>query len=125
MYDGNGTDNCFSDWRAWTSAFPADRLDVRRPATAGRTPSARPCSDRILGFIGENTVKMPGTKHPHPAKAGYTHHSRCSRWRRELVRVVGQQRYCQRGAGAGRPRKQKTCRSTMGDNYFTPRTGEA
>ena len=68
MYDGNGSDNCFS-LEGVSTTFPADR------STFGVAPGANAFSPsvqaRMLGFIGENAVKA-WSKHPHPAKPGYT-----------------------------------------------------
>jgi hypothetical protein len=68
MYDGNGSDNCFS-LDGVSSTFPADRSTFG--ACAGPNPFSKSVQDGMLGFTGENALKG-WSKHPHPAKPGYT-----------------------------------------------------
>jgi hypothetical protein len=68
MYDGNGSDNCFS-LDGVSSTFPADRSTFG--VCAGPNPFSKSVQDGMLGFIGENALKG-WSKHPHPAKPGYT-----------------------------------------------------
>ncbi len=68
MYDGNGTDNCFS-MDGVTSTFPADRSTFA--ACSGPNPFSPTVQQQMTGFIGEGALKA-WNKHPHPAKPGYT-----------------------------------------------------
>ena len=68
MYDGNGTDNCFS-LEGVTSTFPADRSTFG--VCSGANPFRADVQQQMIGFIGENAVKA-WKKHEHPPKRGYT-----------------------------------------------------
>jgi hypothetical protein len=68
MYDGNGTDNCFS-LDGVSTTFPADRSTFG--VCSGPNPFSTDAQAGMLGFIGENALKG-WNKHPHPAKKGYT-----------------------------------------------------
>jgi hypothetical protein len=68
MYDGNGTDNCFS-LDGVSTTFPADRSTFG--VCSGPNPFSADAQGGMLGFIGENALKG-WNKHPHPAKQGYT-----------------------------------------------------
>ncbi len=68
MYDGNGTDNCFS-MEGVTSTFPADRSTFA--ACSGPNPFSATVQQQMTEFIGEGALKA-WNKHPHPPKAGYT-----------------------------------------------------
>jgi hypothetical protein len=67
MYDGNGSDNCFS-MAGVSATFPADGSTFA--GCSGANAFSKPVQDAMLGFIGENALKG-WKKHPHPAKAGY------------------------------------------------------
>jgi hypothetical protein len=68
MYDGNGTDNCFS-LDGVSSTFPADRSTFA--GCGGANAFSKSVQDAMLGFVGEGALKA-WAKHPHPAKPGYT-----------------------------------------------------
>jgi hypothetical protein len=68
MYDGNGSDNCFS-LDGVSSTYPADRSTFG--VCSGPNPFSQSAQAGMLGFIGENALKA-WSKHPHPAKPGYT-----------------------------------------------------
>jgi len=68
MYDGNGSDNCFS-LDGVHSTYPADRSTFA--GCAGANAFSKSVQDGMLGFIGEGALKG-WSKHAHPAKAGYT-----------------------------------------------------
>jgi hypothetical protein len=68
MYDGNGTGNCFS--LEGVTTFPADRSTFAGTC-AGANAFSPAVQQQMIGFIGENAVKA-WTKHPHPAKPGFT-----------------------------------------------------
>ncbi|HET6550702.1 MAG TPA: right-handed parallel beta-helix repeat-containing protein [Solirubrobacter sp.] len=67
MYDGNGTNNCFS-MEGVTSTFPADRSTFA--GCGGANAFSPSVQQQMTGFIGENALKG-WNKHPHPPKAGY------------------------------------------------------
>ena len=67
MYDGNGSDNCFS-LDGVSSTFPADRSTFG--VCAGPNPFNPSVQAGMLGFIGEGALKG-WSKHPHPAKPGF------------------------------------------------------
>ena len=67
MYDGNGSDNCFS-LDGVSSTFPADRSTFG--VCAGPNPFSPSVQAGMLGFIGEGALKG-WSKHPHPAKPGF------------------------------------------------------
>ena len=67
MYDGNGSDNCFS-LDGVSSTFPADRSTFA--GCGGPNAFSQSVQDGMTGFIGEGALKA-GSKHPHPAKPGY------------------------------------------------------
>ena len=68
MYDGNGSDNCFS-MAGVNSTFPADGSTFA--GCGGPNAFSPSVQAQMLGFTGENALKG-WVKHPHPAKAGYT-----------------------------------------------------
>src|SRR3954470_3342530 len=68
MYDGNGSDNCFS-MEGVSSTFPADRSTFA--GCGGANAFSASVQSQMLGWIGENALKA-WTKHPHPAMKGYT-----------------------------------------------------
>jgi hypothetical protein len=68
MYDGNGSDNCFS-LDGVHSTYPADRSTFA--GCGGANAFSRSVQEGMLGFIGANALKG-WSKHSHPAKAGYT-----------------------------------------------------
>jgi hypothetical protein len=68
MYDGNGTDNCFS-MEGVTSAFPADRSTFA--GCSGPNAFSASVQAAMGGFAGEGAVQA-WNKHPHPPKPGYT-----------------------------------------------------
>jgi len=68
MYDGNGSDNCFS-LDGVSSTYPADRSTFG--VCAGPNPFSKSVQEGMLGFTGANALNG-WSKHPHPAKAGYT-----------------------------------------------------
>ena len=68
MYDGNGTDNCFS-LAGVTSTFPADGSTFA--GCGGPNAFNASVQQQMLTFIGENAVNA-WNKHPHPPKSGYT-----------------------------------------------------
>ncbi|HEX6021313.1 MAG TPA: right-handed parallel beta-helix repeat-containing protein [Solirubrobacter sp.] len=68
MYDGNGSDNCFS-MEGVTSMSPADGSTFA--ACSGPNPFSAGVQQQMIGFIGKNAVNA-WNKHPHPPKAGYT-----------------------------------------------------
>jgi hypothetical protein len=67
-FDGNGSQNCFS-FAGVTSSFPADRSTFA--GCGGANAFSKPVQDTMVSWIGENALKA-WTKHPHPAKPGYT-----------------------------------------------------
>jgi hypothetical protein len=115
MYDGNGSDNCFS-MAGVTSTFPADGSTFA--GCSGPNAFSQSVQNQMLSFIGKNALHG-WKKHPHPAMKGYT-----------PLEVFGSEgpdrahrrrRAAQRGAGA-RARRRRP--SSLGDNYFAPKTPE-
>ena len=68
MYDGNGSDNCFS-MAGVTSTFPADGSTFA--GCGGPNAFSQSVQDQMLGFIGKGALNG-WKKHPHPAMPGYT-----------------------------------------------------
>ena len=68
MYDGNGTDNCFS-LDGVNSTFPADRSTFA--GCGGANAFSKSVQDQMLTYTGENALNG-WVKHAHPAKKGYT-----------------------------------------------------
>jgi hypothetical protein len=68
MYDGSGSDNCFS-LDGVGATFPADKSTFA--GCGGANAFSQSVQDQMTGFIGENALKG-WVKHEHPAKAGYT-----------------------------------------------------
>jgi hypothetical protein len=68
MYDGNGSDNCFS-MDGVSSTFPADGSTFA--GCVGPNAFSKSVQDQMLTFTGKNALNG-WVKHPHPAKAGYT-----------------------------------------------------
>jgi parallel beta-helix repeat protein len=70
VYDGSGSDNCFSGNTGAETTFPADAS--RFPACPYSGSNVVSGSDRatMLGWIGQNAVSAWAT-HPHPAMKGY------------------------------------------------------
>jgi len=68
MYDGSGSDNCFSP-EGVNSTFPADGATFA--GCGGPNAFSPSVQGQMLGFIGENALKG-WAKHPHPAKKGFT-----------------------------------------------------
>jgi hypothetical protein len=68
MYDGNGSDNCFS-MEGVSSTFPADGSTFA--GCGGANAFSASVQAQMLSYIGENAVKA-WAKHPHPAKPGIT-----------------------------------------------------
>jgi hypothetical protein len=67
VYDGSGSDNCFS-LAGVTSTFPADRSTFARcSGPNGLNAGVRAA---MLGWIGEGALSG-WVRHPHPAKRGY------------------------------------------------------
>jgi hypothetical protein len=67
MYDGSGSDNCFS-LEGVGSTFPADRSTFN--GCGGHNAFSASAQSEMLGWTGANALKA-WAKHPHPAKAGY------------------------------------------------------
>jgi hypothetical protein len=67
MYDGNGSDNCFS-LDGVSSNFPTDGSTFA--GCGGPNAFSKSVQDAMLGFTGKNAL-TGWAKHPHPAKAGY------------------------------------------------------
>ncbi len=68
LYDGNGTNNCWS-MDGVTTTFPADRSTY---AGCGATNAfSKSVQDQMLTWIGEGALAS-WNKHPHPAKPGFT-----------------------------------------------------
>jgi hypothetical protein len=65
VYDGSGSDNCFT-------LAPTDTvLDANAVSTcSGKNPFSQATRDTMLGWAGENATKG-WVKHDHPAKPGY------------------------------------------------------
>jgi hypothetical protein len=68
MYDGNGSDNCFS-MAGVTSTFPADGSTFA--GCSGPNAFSQSVQNQMLAFIGEGALNG-WKKHPHPAMKGYT-----------------------------------------------------
>jgi Pectinesterase len=68
MYDGNGSDNCFS-LDGVSSTFPADRSTFA--GCGGPNAFSKAVQDGMLAFTGEGAL-AGWAKHAHPAKKGYT-----------------------------------------------------
>jgi hypothetical protein len=68
MYDGNGSDNCFSP-EGVTSRFPADGSTFA--GCSGPNAFSKSVQDQMLTFIGAGALSG-WKKHAHPAKKGYT-----------------------------------------------------
>ena len=68
MYDGNGSDNCFS-LEGVSSTFPTDGSTF--VGCSGANAFSKPVQDQMLGFTGKNALNG-WSKHPHPAKPGFT-----------------------------------------------------
>jgi hypothetical protein len=68
MYDGNGTDNCFS-LAGVTSTFPADGSTFA--GCGGPNAFSPAVQQQMTAFIGEGALTA-WNKHPHPPKPGYT-----------------------------------------------------
>ena len=67
MYDGNGSDNCFSR-EGVSSTFPADGSTFA--GCGGPNAFSQTVQDGMIGFTGENALNG-WVQHPHPAKPGY------------------------------------------------------
>jgi len=68
VYDGNGTNNCWS-MDGVTSVFPADRSTYA--GCGGTNAFSQSVQDQMLTWIGAGAVSA-WKKHPHPAKPGFT-----------------------------------------------------
>ena len=68
MYDGSGSDNCFS-LDGVGATLPADKSTFA--GCGGANAFSQSVQDQMTGFIGENALKG-WAKHEHPAKPGYT-----------------------------------------------------
>jgi hypothetical protein len=68
VYDGSGTDNCFS-LDGVNSTFPADGSTYA--GCSGPNAFSSSAQAEMLGWTGENALKA-WVKHPHPAMKGYT-----------------------------------------------------
>jgi hypothetical protein len=68
VYDGNGTNNCFS-MAGVTSMFPADGSTFA--GCGGTNAFSKPAQDQMIAWIGENAVSA-WVKHDHPPKPGIT-----------------------------------------------------
>ena len=68
MYDGNGSDNCFS-MAGVTSTFPADGSTFA--GCSGPNAFSQSVQNQMLAFIGKGALNG-WKKHPHPAMKGYT-----------------------------------------------------
>ena len=68
MYDGNGTDNCFS-LEGVNSTLPADRSTFA--GCGGANAFSKSVQDQMLSYTGANALNG-WVKHAHPAKKGYT-----------------------------------------------------
>jgi len=68
VYDGNGTNNCWS-MDGVTSTFPADRSTYA--GCGGTNAFSKSVQDQMLTWVGEGALAS-WNKHPHPAKPGYT-----------------------------------------------------
>src|SRR4051812_27047587 len=68
VYDGSGSDNCFS-LDGVSSKFPAD--DSTFAACGGPNAFSASVQSQMLGWIGKNAL-TGRKKHPHPAMKGYT-----------------------------------------------------
>jgi hypothetical protein len=68
MYDGNGSDNCFS-LDGVSTTFPADRSTFA--GCGGPNAFSKSVQDGMLAFTGEAALNG-WVKHAHPPKKGYT-----------------------------------------------------
>ena len=68
MYDGNGSDNCFS-LDGVSTTFPADRSTFA--GCGGPNAFSKSVQDGMLAFTGEGALNG-WAKHAHPPKKGYT-----------------------------------------------------
>ena len=68
MYDGNGSDNCFS-MDGVSSTFPADGSTFA--VCSGPNAFSQLVQNQMLAFIGKGALNG-WKKHPHPAMKGYT-----------------------------------------------------
>ncbi|HWK27905.1 MAG TPA: right-handed parallel beta-helix repeat-containing protein [Solirubrobacter sp.] len=67
IYDGNGTNNCFS-MTGVTSMFPADGSTFA--GCGGTNAFSAAVQTQMIGWTGEGALAA-WNKHPHPPKAGY------------------------------------------------------
>ena len=111
MYDGNGTDNCFS-LDGVTSTFPADRSTFAGCGGRERVQQVRPGRDARLHRRERAEAAGSSTRTP-PSRA--TSRSRCSS--EGLIAVLAGAALLS-AAPAAAPRKTVK----VGDNYFTPQT---
>ena len=115
MYDGNGSDNCFS-LDGVNSTFPADRSTFAGCGGAERVQPVGPgrgCSR----FTGENALNG-WVKHAHPAEGGL-HAARGVRVRgRALIAVLAGAALLSAVPAQGAAKKTVT----LGDNYYAPTT---
>ena len=68
VYDGNGTNNCWS-MDGVTSTFPADRSTYA--GCGGTNAFSASVQQQMLAWVGEGALAA-WNKHPHPAKPGFT-----------------------------------------------------
>ena len=68
MYDGNGSDSCFS-MEGVSSTFPADGSTFA--GCAGPNAFSQTVQNQMLGFTGANALNG-WVKHDHPPMKGYT-----------------------------------------------------
>jgi hypothetical protein len=68
VYDGNGSDNCFS-MEGVNSTFPADGSTFA--GCSGPNAFSSSVQSQMLSWIGENALQA-WKQHPHPAMKGYT-----------------------------------------------------
>ena len=113
MYDGNGTNNCFT-WRRDLDV-PGRRLDVRR-LRRRRTRSAPPCRARCSAgpARARSTAGTSIRTRPRPG----TPRSRCSS---DQARHRRARRRRAAGCGAGVDGATKKT-VELGDNYYAPKT---
>jgi plastocyanin len=104
VYDGSGSNNCFSDNTGIQVTFPAD--PARFPACdfSGSNGFSQDDRNTMLSWIGENALKA-WNRHAHPARPGVTP--------LEEYKPAGSARAT--AAGAPHPRTIH-----VGDDYFMP-----
>ena len=113
MYDGNGTDNCFS-MEGVTSTFPADRSTFA--ACSGPNPFSASVQQQMTGFIGEGAVKA--LEQASASAQGRVHPARGVRVRKGWIAVIAGAALLSAAPVQGATKKTVK----LGDNYFTPKT---